>query len=71
MYIHWGWSAEEIAVNFPKLTLPEIYSALAYYHEHRDEIDAEIAAGGHESENERRTRDANPLFHRYRAMKRA
>jgi uncharacterized protein (DUF433 family) len=35
-----GLSAEEIAATiYPSLTLGQVYSALAYYEDHRDEID--------------------------------
>jgi uncharacterized protein (DUF433 family) len=37
-----GWSAEELHIQFPQLTLGQIYSALAYYWDHRDELDADI-----------------------------
>lgn len=40
----WGWSAEELLVNHPDLTLGSIYSALAYYADHQQEIDAAIEA---------------------------
>ncbi len=38
----WGWSAEELFINHPDLTLGKIYSALAYYADHQEEIDAAI-----------------------------
>lgn len=35
-----GLSPEEIAASvYPSLTLAQVYSALAYYEDHRDEID--------------------------------
>ena len=37
-------SPEEICQQHPGLTLAEVYSALAYFHDHRDQILAEIAA---------------------------
>lgn len=37
-----GWSAEELHIQFPHLTLGQIYSALAYYWDHRDELDGDI-----------------------------
>lgn len=40
-----GWNATEIHRNHPDLSLAEIQSALAYYYDHRAEIDAEIEAG--------------------------
>lgn len=36
-----GFSPEEIASSvYPGITLAEVYAALAYYEDHRDEIDA-------------------------------
>lgn len=38
----YGWSAEELHIQFPDLTLGQIYSALAYYWDHREELDSDI-----------------------------
>ena len=38
----YGWSAEELHMQFPYLTLGQIYSALAYYWDHREELDSNI-----------------------------
>jgi uncharacterized protein (DUF433 family) len=38
-----GWSADEIASEFD-LGLAEVYAALAYYFDHREEIDAQARA---------------------------
>ena len=37
-------SPKEIVSDFPHLTLADVYAALAYYHDHRETINAEIAA---------------------------
>jgi uncharacterized protein (DUF433 family) len=37
-----GKSPDEIAADYPGLTLGDVYAALAYYYDHRDEIDADI-----------------------------
>jgi uncharacterized protein (DUF433 family) len=37
-----GESADEIVSRFPQLTLADVYAALAYYHDHREEIDADM-----------------------------
>jgi len=39
-----GMTPEEIVVTYPSLTLPAVFAALAYYHGHRAEIDADIDA---------------------------
>jgi len=43
-HVAYGWSAEELALNHPQLTLGEVYAALAYYADHREKLDGEIAA---------------------------
>jgi len=37
-----GWSAEELHMQFSYLTLGQIYSALAYYWDHHETLDADI-----------------------------
>jgi len=38
----YGWSPEELHFQHPYLTLGQIYSALAYYWDHREELDRDI-----------------------------
>ncbi len=38
----YGWSPEELHFQHPHLTLGQIYSALAYYWDHQDEIEDDI-----------------------------
>jgi uncharacterized protein (DUF433 family) len=40
-----GISPDEIVSDHPSITLSDVHAALAYYYEHRDRIDADIAAG--------------------------
>ena len=40
-----GADAEELQRGHPQLTLSQIYSALAYYYDHKQEIDQEIDQG--------------------------
>ena len=37
-----GWSAEELHFQHPYLTLGQIYSALAYYADHQEELEKDI-----------------------------
>ncbi len=37
-----GWSPEELYFQHPHLTLGQIYSALAYYWDHQEELDKDI-----------------------------
>lgn len=38
----YGWSPEELYFQHPHLTLGQIYSALAYYWDHQEEVDQDI-----------------------------
>jgi uncharacterized protein (DUF433 family) len=38
----YGWSPEELYFQHPHLTLGQIYSALAYYWDHAEELDQDI-----------------------------
>ena len=37
-----GMTTTEIAATYPTITLAQVHAALAYYYDHRDEIQAEI-----------------------------
>jgi len=39
-----GLSPEEIAREYPQITLAQVHAALAYYYDHRDEIRAQMRA---------------------------
>ena len=45
-----GLSPEEIAEEFGHLTLAQVYTALAYYHANRDEIESAIAVDEDEAD---------------------
>jgi uncharacterized protein (DUF433 family) len=38
----YGWSPEELFFQHPYLSLGQIHSALAYYRDHREELDRDI-----------------------------
>ena len=42
-YLNHGWSADEVVLHYPHLKLAEVRSGMAYYFDHREEIDREIA----------------------------
>ena len=44
MHYRQKMSPDEIVAELPHLTLADIHAALAYYHDHREAINAEIAA---------------------------
>ncbi len=43
-YLAYGWRAEELCRQHPYLTPAEAHAALAYYFDHREQIDEEIEA---------------------------
>ena len=45
-----GMSAEEIAAEYPHLSLAQVYGALTYYHANRADLDAQMAAEELESD---------------------
>jgi len=38
-------SADEIATKYPQVSLADVYAALAYYHDHRAEIELQMQQG--------------------------
>ncbi len=38
----YGWSPEELYFQYPHLTMGQIHSALAYYWDHKEELDQDI-----------------------------
>lgn len=69
-YLNRGWSAEEIVLQYPYLSAAEVHSALAYYHDHSDEIDREMTAELAEAEAARQKQTDSPVLARLRALKR-
>ena len=45
LHEHQGKSADEICSIYPSLTLAQVHAALAYYYDHRIEIEKEIEDG--------------------------
>lgn len=64
----WGWSAEELLINHPDLTLDKVYSALAYYADHQAEIDAAIEVDRDLADYLQATSTLPPLVARLKAI---
>ena len=62
----YGWSPDELHFQFPHLTLGQIHSALAYYWDHRDELDRDIARRLAFADESRRRSQPTPLHARLR-----
>lgn len=41
-YLAYGWSPEEMQWQHPSLTMAQVHAALAYYYDHKQELDEEI-----------------------------
>jgi uncharacterized protein (DUF433 family) len=65
--VAYGWSAEEIQFQHPSLTLGQIYSALAFYADHREELDKEIERRLERADSARRAAAPSPLLERLKA----
>jgi len=62
----YGWSPEELHFQHPYLTMSQIHSALAYYWEHKDELDADIERRLAYAEQSRQEAGPSPLATRLR-----
>jgi hypothetical protein len=66
-YLGRGLAPEDIVRHYPYLTLAEVHAAMTYYHDHREEIDAEIRG---ELEQLQKSADANShsaIWHKLKA----
>jgi uncharacterized protein (DUF433 family) len=70
-HIAYRWYPEQLQIQYPQLTLAQIYGAFAYYYDHKEEIDGLIA------ERERKAEEAfaqlgdGPVTAKLRALKKA
>lgn len=60
-FLAYHWDAEEIHRQHPHLSLGQIHSALAYYFDHREEMDRQIAAQIEEVEQLRQKAGQSPV----------
>lgn len=67
----YGWSPEEIHFQHPHLSLAQIHSALAYYYEHQEKLDGEIARRQQEVEALAEQTADSPLRKKLRALKKS
>ncbi len=56
-----GSSPEELQFQHPQLSLAQVYSALAYYEDHREEIDGHLLEGEARAEELREWLDSPDL----------
>ena len=63
----YGWSPEELHFQHQQLSMGQIHSALAYYWDHRQEIEQEIETDLQYSDEMRRRIGESPLVARLKA----
>lgn len=63
-----GWSPKEIHLNHPHLTLAQIHAALAFYYDHKSDLDAEIEEGLRRVEELRNAAGESPIRKRLAAL---
>ncbi len=64
----YGWSPEELHFQHPYLTLGQIYSALAYYWDHRADLDHDIQQRLDRVTELQRAAHPSPLLARLKAQ---
>jgi uncharacterized protein (DUF433 family) len=69
-HLAYGWSPEEIHWQHPHLSLAQIYAALAYYHDHRPSMDAEIRNSLESANASARLAVDSPLVRRLQGLSR-
>ena len=66
-HLAYNWDASQLQVQYPYLSLGEIYSALAYYYDHKNEMDQAVADGLRQVDEIRKSIDASWLQEKLRA----
>ena len=62
-----GWSPEELHFQHPYLSLAQIHSALAFYWDHRDDLDADIERRIRFTDQARKEAGPSPLAERLKS----
>jgi hypothetical protein len=57
-----GLGPEDLVRHYPYLKLAEVHSAMAYYHDHPEEIDAEIQAELDQLKSEASSQPRSPVW---------
>jgi uncharacterized protein (DUF433 family) len=68
-HLAYGWSPEELRYQHPYLTMGQVYSALAYYSDHQEELDRFIDRHLEQDDAERQRQLSSPVIRRLRAVK--
>ncbi len=63
----YAWGPEEIQRQYPHLSLAEVHAAMAYYYDHQDELDLQVAADLKEADSLRAESGESPVVAKLRA----
>ena len=64
-----GWSAEELAEQYPHISPAQIHAAFSYYYDHKMAIDQENERLDREFEERRRNAPETPLARRVKELR--
>ena len=65
-HYHYGWSADELLRQHPDLRPEEVYAALTYFYDHRDDMVAQLDAAATLAES----KDASAVVSRAELLRR-
>ena len=68
-HLAYGWSPEEVHFQHPYLTMGQIHSALAYYWDHKAELDQDIERRLQFVDQVQQTTKSTPLAERLKAKR--
>jgi uncharacterized protein (DUF433 family) len=63
-----GWTPKEIHLNHPHLSLGQIHAALAYYYDHKPELDREIEESLKQAEQLKTSAGESPVRKRLASL---
>jgi len=68
-HLVYGWSPEELHFQYPHVALSKIYSALAYYWDHKADIDADMQRRLEFAERSCQEADPSPIVAKLQAKR--
>jgi uncharacterized protein (DUF433 family) len=68
-HLAYGWSPEELHFQHPHLTMGQIHSALAYYWDHKAELDRDMERRLQLVDQLQQTAPSSPLVERLKARR--
>ena len=70
-HLVYGWSPEELHFQYPHLTMGKIYSALAYYWDHKAELEQDLERRLQLVDQLQKASPSSPLVERLMAQRRS